>query len=51
MMVVHMLSPDESLDQLYVSNYTKSRVRDQLIRLDGVGDITIFGKREFSARV
>ncbi len=51
MMVVHMLSPDESLDQLYVSNYTKSRVRDQLIRLDGVGDITIFGEGEFSARV
>ncbi len=51
MMVVHMLSPDESLDQLYTSNYTKSRVRDQLIRLDGVGDITIFGEREFSARV
>ena len=27
MMVVHMLSPDESYDQLYVSNYARSRVR------------------------
>ncbi|MBW4707117.1 multidrug efflux RND transporter permease subunit [Roseobacter sp. YSTF-M11] len=51
MMVVHMLSPDESFDQLYVSNYARSRVRDQLVRLDGVGDLIIFGEREFSARV
>lgn len=51
MMVIHMLSPDETFDQLYVSNYARSRVRDQLVRLDGVGDLLIFGEREFSARV
>ncbi len=51
MMVVHMLSPDATFDQLYVSNYARARVRDQLIRLDGVGDLIIFGEREFSARV
>ena len=51
MMVVHMLSPDETFDQLYVSNYARSRVRDRLVRLDGVGDLLIFGEREFSARV
>ncbi len=51
MMVIHMLSPDETFDQLYVSNYARSRVRDQLVRLDGVGDLIIFGEREFSARV
>ncbi|WP_299967389.1 multidrug efflux RND transporter permease subunit [uncultured Roseobacter sp.] len=51
MMVVHMLSPDDSFDQLYVSNYARSRVRDRLVRLDGVGDLQIFGEREFSARV
>ena len=51
MMVVHMLSPDDSFDQLYVSNYARSRVRDRLVRLDGVGDLRIFGEREFSARV
>ena len=39
MMVVHMLSPDASFDQLYVSNYARSRVRDRLVRLDGVGDL------------
>ncbi len=51
MMVVHMLSPDESYDQLYVSNYARSRVRDILLRLEGVGDLIIFGEREYSLRI
>jgi len=51
MMVVHMLSPDESYDQLYISNYASIRVRDTLLRLDGVGDIIVFGAREYSLRV
>ena len=51
MMVVHMLSPDESLDQLYVSNYARNNVRDELLRLNGVGDITIFGERQYSLRL
>ncbi|NIA69211.1 multidrug efflux RND transporter permease subunit [Pelagibius litoralis] len=51
MMVVHMLSPDETYDQLYVSNYARSRVRDVLVRLDGVGNLTIFGERQFAIRV
>jgi len=51
MMVVHLLSPDETYDQLYVSNYARSRIRDQLVRLSGVGDLIIFGEREFAMRV
>ncbi len=51
MMVIHMLSPDDSYDQLYVSNYARSNVRDVLMRLDGVGDLIIFGEREYSLRV
>src|SRR3546814_1691539 len=51
MMVVHMLSPDDSYDQLYVSNYARSRVRDILLRLEGVGDLILFGEREFALRV
>ncbi|MER8782003.1 multidrug efflux RND transporter permease subunit [Mesorhizobium sp. M1006] len=51
MMVVHMLSPDNTYDQLYVSNYARSRVRDILLRLDGVGDLIIFGEREYSLRI
>ncbi len=51
MMVVHMLSPDDTYDQLYVSNYARSRVRDVLLRLDGVGNLIIFGEREYSLRI
>src|SRR5215210_2323578 len=51
MMVVHMLSPDDSYDQLYVSNYARNNVRDILLRLDGVGDLIIFGEREYSLRI
>ncbi len=51
MMVVHVLSPDASFDQLYVSNYARARIRDRLVRLDGVGEVLLFGEREFSARV
>ncbi|MBS3649874.1 multidrug efflux RND transporter permease subunit [Pseudaminobacter sp. 19-2017] len=51
MMVVHMVSPDDTYDQLYVSNYARTRIRDVLLRLDGVGDVTIFGEREYALRV
>ncbi|MDD9926890.1 MAG: multidrug efflux RND transporter permease subunit [Rhodospirillaceae bacterium] len=51
MMVVHMLSPDNTYDQLYVSNYAKTRVRDLLLRLQGVGSVTLFGEREYSLRI
>ncbi|KAB0679608.1 efflux RND transporter permease subunit [Aureimonas leprariae] len=51
MMVVHMISPNKSYDQLYISNYARNNVRDELLRLDGVGDLTIFGERLYSMRV
>lgn len=51
MMVVHILSPNGRYDQLYASNYARSRVRDVLLRLDGVGDLIIFGEREYSLRI
>jgi HAE1 family hydrophobic/amphiphilic exporter-1 len=51
MMVVHMLSPDNTYDQLYVSNYARTRIRDVLLRLDGVGDVQIFGEREYALRI
>lgn len=51
MMVVFMLSPDDTYDQLYISNYALRQVRDQLLRLDGIGDIQIFGARDYSMRL
>jgi len=51
LMVVFMLSPDDSHDQLYISNYALLQVRDQLLRLDGIGDIQLFGARDYSMRL
>jgi hydrophobe/amphiphile efflux-1 (HAE1) family protein/NodT family efflux transporter outer membrane factor (OMF) lipoprotein len=51
LMVVHLYSPDGSRDQLYLSNYTLLNIRDRLARLDGVGDLRLFGAREYSMRV
>ena len=51
LMVVHMVSPDDSYDQLYISNYAILQVREQLKRLEGVGDVNVFGAREYSMRI
>src|SRR5207248_9607653 len=50
-MVVHLVSPDGTLDQLFTSNYALLQIRDELARVDGVGDINVFGAREYSMRV
>ena len=51
MMVVHMISPDGSRDQQYISNYATLYVKDVLSRVDGVGNVLIFGARDYSMRV
>jgi HAE1 family hydrophobic/amphiphilic exporter-1 len=51
LMVVHLLSPDERYDQVYVSNYASLKVRDRLARIEGVGDVIVFGARDYSMRV
>ena len=50
-MVVHLLSPDNRYDTLYRSNYALLRVKDELTRLDGVGDVQVFGAGQFSMRI
>ncbi len=39
LMVVHLISPDNTYDQLYIGNYALIQVRDALARVDGVGDV------------
>jgi len=51
LMVIHLSSPDGSRDQLYLSNYATLHVKDALSRLDGVGDVQIFGGRDYSMRI
>src|SRR3954466_5461278 len=51
MMVVHMITPDGSRDQQYISNYATLYIKDALARLDGVGDVRIFGARDYAMRI
>jgi hydrophobe/amphiphile efflux-1 (HAE1) family protein len=51
LMVVNLVSPDNSLDRGYISNYALTQVRDRLSRIDGVGDVQLFGSRDYSMRV
>jgi len=51
LLVVHLVSPDKTYDQVYISNYALLNVKDELARIPGVGDVTLFGSREYSMRV
>jgi hydrophobe/amphiphile efflux-1 (HAE1) family protein len=51
MMVVHLYSPDQSRDTLFISNYANVQVTDVLSRIYGVGSVTVFGARDYSMRV
>nr|WP_295661775.1 multidrug efflux RND transporter permease subunit [Polymorphobacter sp.] len=51
LMVINLISPDKSLDRSYVSNYALTQVRDRLARVDGVGDVRLFGARDYGMRV
>ena len=51
MLVIHLYSPDDTRDQLYISNYATLHVKDVLSRIDGVGNVTIFGARDYSMRI
>ncbi len=51
MMVIHLLSPDDSRDNLYVSNYAKTQVVDRLARIDGVGEARIVAERAYAMRI
>ena len=51
MLVVNMYSPNGTYDQTYIANYASLQIRDQLSRIDGVGDILLFGASQYSMRV
>jgi multidrug efflux pump len=44
-------SPSGRYDQLYLSNYVLMQIKDELARLPGVGDVFLFGERDYSMRV
>jgi multidrug efflux pump len=50
-MVVHLLSPSRKYDTLYLRNFATLRVKDELARIDGVGQALIFGGGDYSMRI
>jgi hydrophobe/amphiphile efflux-1 (HAE1) family protein len=51
LLAIHLISPDNTYDQVYISNYGLLNVRDRLMRLYGVADVFLFGVREYSMRI
>jgi len=50
-LVVNLTSPDKRYDSVYLSNYALLQIKDTLARLPGVGDVLIFGARDYSMRL
>jgi multidrug efflux pump len=50
LLTVQLLSPDGRYDDVFMSNYATIRLRDELLRCYGVGDILLFGQRDYSLR-
>lgn len=51
LMVVHLTSEDGRYDSLYLRNYMRLHVRDELARIDGVGDAQLFGGGDYAMRI
>jgi len=49
--VVALVSPDQSRDTLFLSNYASINIVDELKRIPGLADVTVFGARDYSMRV
>ncbi len=50
-MVVHLLSPNDRYDMTYLRNYALLNVKDRLARIEGVGQVQLFGAGDYSMRV
>ena len=50
-MVVHLVSPNDRYNMLYLRNYALLNVKDQLARLQGVGNVAVFGAGDYAMRI
>ena len=50
LLVVNLISPKGTYDQLYLSNYATIQIRDELAQIKGVGDVTYLGQLDYSMR-
>ncbi len=51
LLVASLVSPDKTFDSLYLSNYANLRLRDEISRVDGVGEVTVSGSGAYSMRI
>jgi HAE1 family hydrophobic/amphiphilic exporter-1 len=51
LLFVTLTSPDAQYDSLYLSNYATINLKDELARLPGVGNVTVFGAGQYSMRI
>jgi HAE1 family hydrophobic/amphiphilic exporter-1 len=51
LLFVTLTSPDAKYDSLYLSNYATINLKDELARLPGVGNVTVFGAGQYSMRI
>lgn len=51
LLCVNLISPDKRYDQLYLSNFATIQIKDALARVNGVGDVSMLGARDYSMRV
>jgi multidrug efflux pump len=51
LLIINFNSPDGRYDNVFLSNFATINVRDQLLRVEGVSDITVFGQRDYSMRL
>ena len=49
--MINLISPDRRYDSIYMSNFATIQLKDELLRLNGVGDILILGERDYSMRL
>ena len=49
--IVTLTSPDARFDSLYLSNYATIKLKDELARLPGVGNVNVFGVGQYSMRI
>jgi multidrug efflux pump subunit AcrB len=51
LLLVILFSPDASRSTLYLGNYSRAQLKDELARLAGVGDISLLGQHDSSMRL
>jgi len=51
LLVIAVYSPNGRYDQIYLSNFTTIKLRDEISRVEGVGDCQQFGQQDYSMRI